>query len=71
MQLVIRVAAKDRARAWGLLVRHSAGTALPDRVFIISASAARALRTAGIEFTEISRDGVHNEPGEVAVGERV
>jgi hypothetical protein len=71
MQLVIRVADKDRARAWGLLVRHSAGTALPNNVFIISANAARALRQAGIDFSEISRDGINIEPGEVAAGERV
>lgn len=71
MQVVIRVAAKDRARAWGLLVRHSPGTALPDSMFIISETAARALRRAGIDFTEISREGVGLEPGGLVAGERV
>jgi hypothetical protein len=55
MKVVIRVAAKDRARAWGVLVRHSAGTAMPHGIFIISEDAVRALGSAGIEFDEISR----------------
>jgi len=57
MTIVIRVAEQDRARAWGILVRHSPGTALPNNTFLVSEGAARRLRGAGIEFTEISRDG--------------
>ena len=71
MKLVIRVSAKDRARAWGLLVRHSPGTALPNGTFIITQAAASALRRAGIEFTEISRDGVSVPFEGVPVGERI
>jgi MoaA/NifB/PqqE/SkfB family radical SAM enzyme len=56
MKVVIQVAAKDSAKAWGILVRHSPGTALPNRTFIVSEEAARALREAGVKFTEISRD---------------
>ena len=53
--IVIQVAANDKARAWALLVRHSPGTALQDRTFIVSEQAVRALREAGIRFREISR----------------
>jgi hypothetical protein len=71
MNVVIRVSDKDRARAWGLLVRHSPGTALPNNTFIISDAAARALRQAGIEFAEISREGLSVGPGGVPAGERI
>jgi hypothetical protein len=57
MNVVIRVSDRDRARAWGRLVRHSRGTALPNNTFVVSDAAARDLRRAGIEFDEISRDG--------------
>lgn len=70
MNVVIRVTAKDRARAWGLLVRHSPGTALPNSTFIVSETAARALRRAGIGFMEISRAGMGVAPEGVPAGER-
>lgn len=56
MNIVIRVGDSDRVRAWGLLVRHSPGTALPNNTFIVSDSAARKLRNVGIDFEEITRD---------------
>ena len=56
MRITIRVAAKDNTKAWGLLVRHSPGTALPENVFVVSEEALGALRKAGIELTEISRE---------------
>ena len=51
MKTVIRVSPRDSAKAWALLVRHSPGVALPDRVFIVSDEAVRALRDAGIHFS--------------------
>ncbi len=71
MTVVIRVADKDRARAWGFLVRHSPGSALPDNTFVISEDAARDMRTAGINFTEVSRDELNHEPRGVLAGERI
>ncbi|MEX0717151.1 MAG: hypothetical protein WD066_11205 [Planctomycetaceae bacterium] len=56
MKTVIQVAARDSAKAWGLLVRHSPGTALPNRTFVVSPEALRALRDAGVAFVELSRD---------------
>jgi hypothetical protein len=63
MRLIIQVAARDHARAWAVLVRHSAGTALPDRTFIVTDQAAIALRNAGVSFREISRDADHPAAG--------
>jgi hypothetical protein len=68
MKTVIRVSPRDSAKAWALLVRHSPGVALPDRVFVVSDDAIRALREAGIRFTELSREA--NTSG-AAAGERI
>lgn len=65
MNVVILVDERDRSRTWGLLVRHSPGTALPNCTFIVTEAAARALREAGIRFSEISRPG---EPDAAGVG---
>jgi hypothetical protein len=56
MRIVIRVTRCDSAKAWALWVRHSPGVAMPDRVFIVSEAAVRALREAGIRFSELSRE---------------
>jgi hypothetical protein len=56
MKTVIQVSPRDSAKAWALLVRHSPGVALPDRTFVVSEEAARALREAGIRFSELSRE---------------
>jgi hypothetical protein len=66
MRFIIRVAAKDEDKAWGLLVRHSPGTALPNRTFILSEDAVRALHDSGIKFTVISK-----EPGSPTAGGKV
>jgi hypothetical protein len=56
MKTVIRVSPRDSAKAWALLMRHSPGVALPDRVFAVSNDSIRALRDAGTRFTELSRE---------------
>jgi hypothetical protein len=71
MNVVIRVADRDRARAWGFLVRHSPGTALPNSTFVVSDAAARDLRSAGIDFEEVSHDGQPGGAAGVAAGERI
>ncbi len=71
MRVVIRVGKKDSAKAWGILVRHSAGTALPDRTFIVSEAAVKALKDEGIRFKEISREPGHPTSEGVAAGERI
>jgi hypothetical protein len=71
MEVVIQVAAEDSAKAWAFLVRHSPGTALPNRTFIVSAQAARTMREAGVRFSEISRNGISPESAEAFSGERI
>ena len=55
MKVMIQVSAADDAKAWAMMMRHSPGIALPNRTFIVSEESARALREAGIRFTELSR----------------
>jgi hypothetical protein len=69
MKTVIRVSPRDSAKAWALLVRHSPGVALPDRVFVVSEEAARALRNAGIRFSELSREASCRELPILAVAD--
>jgi hypothetical protein len=66
MNVVIRLKARQEARALPILLRHSPGTVLPDRTYVISADTARALREAGIDFTELGREA--NAPGLEGVG---
>ncbi|HEV3142953.1 MAG TPA: hypothetical protein VGZ47_03615 [Gemmataceae bacterium] len=68
MKVVVQVSAKDSAKAWGVLVRHSPGMALRDRTFIISEDAWRDLVQAGVKAKLISRESVITED---AVSERV
>jgi hypothetical protein len=68
MQTVIRVSPRDSAKAWALLVRHSPGVALPDRVFVVSGDALRALKEAGIRYSELSREA---STSGAAAGERI
>jgi hypothetical protein len=58
MKIVIQVAARDSAKAWGILVRHSPAMALPNRTFIVSEDALGALKRARVKLREISREGI-------------
>ena len=71
MKVVIRLTSREELKALPILLRHSPGVVLPDRTYVISEEAAQALRTAGVKFTELSREA--DAPGlEGAVpGERI
>lgn len=56
MQIVIKIAETHDAKAWALLQRHSPGIALPKRVFVVSETAAEALRRAGVNFVVLSNE---------------
>jgi hypothetical protein len=71
MKAVIRMTSREEAKALPILLRHSPGAVLPERTYVISEEAVRALREAGVTFTELSRET--NAPGleEVVPGERI
>jgi hypothetical protein len=70
MKIVIQIAADDDRKAWDLLQRHSPGVALPNRTYIVSEEALRALAKARVRFAEVSRETSVPEGG-VALGERI
>lgn len=51
MRVIIRLSAREELRALPILLRHSTGMVLPERTYIISPDAARALRDARVRFT--------------------
>jgi hypothetical protein len=71
MKIVVRFTAKQEAKALPIILRHSPGTILPDRTYILSEEALQKLRDAGIGFTEISRDSEEPSSEGVGTGERI
>ncbi|MCI0357472.1 MAG: hypothetical protein L0211_03180 [Planctomycetaceae bacterium] len=57
MNVVIRLTSREEAKALPVLLRHSPGTVLPDRTYILQQEAVQALRAAGVRFTELGRAG--------------
>ena len=56
MKVVVRLSASEELKAIPILLRHSSGSILPDRTYVISEAAAKALRVAGVRFSELSRE---------------
>jgi len=71
MGVVIRLSSNEERRALPILLRHSPGTILPDRTYVISPEAASALKQAGIRFTQIGSDADAPRMGGVPSGERI
>jgi len=70
MKVIIHLTPEEEAKALPILLRHSPGMVLPGRTYVLSEEALRALREAGIKFSELSREATAPSLGEVA-GERV
>jgi hypothetical protein len=71
MKVVIRFSKREEAKALPILLRHSPGTILPERTYIISEDAVASLRRAGVNFTEISRESDSSMAAGAVPGERV
>jgi hypothetical protein len=71
MKVVIQLSAREEARALPILLRHSPGTILPDRVYVVSEEAARALQDAGIHFVEVASDANAPSLEGAGSGERI
>ncbi len=70
MKVVIQLTPEEEARALPILLRHSAGMILPRHTYVLSEDALKALRNAGVRFSERSREAAAPNLEEVA-GERV
>jgi hypothetical protein len=71
VNVVIRFSAEEELKALGILLRHSPGTILPDRTYIIDQSAAEALRNARISFHEIQPPLTLPVVEDLSIGERI
>ncbi len=71
MKVVIRLSASEEIKAIPILLRHSSGSILADRTYVINEAAAKALRTAGVRFTELSRESNAPALEGVAACERI
>jgi hypothetical protein len=71
MQTIIQLSEAEEARALPILLRHSPGTVLPNRLYVISQDTAKKLREAGVQFTELSRESNDSPIDGVGSGERI
>ena len=70
MKVIIHLTKDEESKALPILLRHSPGMALPERTYVLSEEALRALQAAGIRFSQLSREAV-TPCLEEAAGERV
>jgi hypothetical protein len=56
MKVTIRFSAREDLKGLPILLRHSPGMGLPNRTYVIRVEAVRALRDAGVRFTELASE---------------
>jgi hypothetical protein len=71
MNVVLQFTESEEAKAIPILFRHSPGTILPNRIYVIDASAAQALREAGVSYREIQPQLNLATTQDISVGERI
>jgi hypothetical protein len=71
MRVVVQFTVREEERALPILLRHSPGMVLRDRVYVLTEDAVNAIHSAGIRFTELSRETDPPVPEGTAIGERV
>jgi hypothetical protein len=71
MKTIIQMAEADETKALPILLRHSPGIVLPNRIYVVSEEAAKKLREAGVQFTELSRESTAPNLEGVGSGERI
>jgi len=59
MKVIIHLTAAEEAKALPILLRHSPGMILPNRTYVLAENALNALRSAGIRFSELSREAAN------------
>ena len=71
MKAVIQFTKPEEARALPILLRHSSGTILPNRTYVLEEEAVAELSKSGIRFVAISRESDAPSLEGVGSGERV
>jgi hypothetical protein len=54
MKVAIQFSKREEAKALPILLRHSPGMILRNRIYVISDGAVRALRRAGVKFAGLN-----------------
>jgi hypothetical protein len=71
MRIVIQFSPQEELKALDILLRHSPGVILPDRRYVVSIEAAKALRDAGVKFKELGSQADAPTLQGVSRGERI
>ena len=71
MKAIIQMSEANETKALPILLRHSPGIVLPNRIYVVSEEAAKKLREAGVQFTELSRESNAPSLEGVGSGERI
>jgi hypothetical protein len=71
VKIVTQFTKPEEARALPVLLRHSPGTVLPNRTYVLDEEAVAELRKSGISFLTLSRESNAPDFEGAASGERV
>jgi hypothetical protein len=71
MSVILQFTADEEAKALPILLRHSPGTVLPNRTYVVEKLVIEALREGGIVFREISPQLNIPFIEDVPIGERI
>jgi hypothetical protein len=71
MNIVVQFTMDEEAKAIPILYRHSPGTILPNRTYVIDVSAAEALRNAGVVYREVRPQLNLPAIEDLSIGERI
>jgi hypothetical protein len=71
MNIVIQFSEGEEAKALPILLRHSPGTVLSNRTYVVEQSVAKALREAGVEFREVRPQLNLPVVEDLSIGERI
>jgi hypothetical protein len=71
MSVVIQLSAKEELKALPIILRHSPGTVLSNRTYVLSEESVAALRAAGVRFTTLGTESHPPRMEGVPAGERI
>jgi hypothetical protein len=71
MRTVLQFTATEEAKALPVLLRHSPGTVLANRTYVVESAVVPILRDAGVDFREISPQVNMPFFEDVPIGERI
>jgi hypothetical protein len=71
MNVIIQFTIEEEAKAIPILYRHSPGTILPNRTYVVDTSAAKALQDAGVTYREVQPQLNLPAIEDLSIGERI